>query len=111
MTFEDQWKKAFPGPYEYHPEGTLIADKEGNLILDVRGWGRLTGEGTGGLGLANAEAVQDWFGEWLADLLNYKLPAIKHLPCRGCGKEMEAEQDVVSVLCSLCVNKERESSK
>ena len=75
MTFKDEWRRAFPGPYEYHPEGTLIADSEGNLILDVRGIGRLLGKGIGGLGMGEAKgmAVQDWFGEWLADLLTLEL--------------------------------------
>ena len=78
MTFEDEYKRAFPGPYEYYEEGGLICDKDGNLILDVRGIGRLLGKGVGGLGMDDGKgmAVLDWFGNWLADTLNSRLPPI-----------------------------------
>jgi len=58
---------ATPAPWEYYGYGVLIL--AGNMrIADIRGWGHLTGKGTGGLGLSDDEAiaVQTANGELIA---------------------------------------------
>jgi len=59
-------------PVEYDPMGTCIWDANGSKVLDLRGWGRLTGQGCGGLKMPHDEAaeIQDAFGERLAALIN-----------------------------------------
>ncbi len=65
-------RRAFPGPFEYDDLGTHIADSLGNTVIDMRGWGRLTGTGEGGLEMPEEEAakIQDAFGHFLAETLN-----------------------------------------
>ena len=60
----------FTGPYK-HIHG-LIFDSQDRIILEVRGWGYLTGSGSGGLGLnpESAANLQDSFGAQVAELLN-----------------------------------------
>jgi hypothetical protein len=60
------WK----APFRYEPEGTCIFDADGSKILDVRGWGHLTGRGAWKLPEAQAEAIQDQLGRHLALVLN-----------------------------------------
>jgi hypothetical protein len=59
-------------PFRYEPEGGIIVDRHGSRIIDVRGWGRLTGTGSGGLGMRDTEAekIQDDVGESVAAFLN-----------------------------------------
>ncbi len=63
---------AFKKPFRYEEYGQHILDAENNIVLEVRGWGRLTGKGHGGLGLPPgvAEDTQNRFGERVAELLN-----------------------------------------
>lgn len=63
---------AFKKPFKYDENGQFILDAENTIVLEVRGWGRLTGKGRGGLGLSPDEAVDlyDRFGERVAKLLN-----------------------------------------
>jgi hypothetical protein len=63
---------AFKKPFRYDENGQFIMDAEGTIVLEVRGWGRLTGRGRGGLGLSPnvAEDTQNRFGSRVAELLN-----------------------------------------
>ena len=58
-------------PFRYERFGTQIVDSRDNRIVDVRGWGYLTGKG-GGLGMSEdqAEKIQDRIGEQVAAALN-----------------------------------------
>lgn len=59
-------------PWTYSDMGQKVFGKDGEggdvLIADVRGWGYLTGQGTGALGLSHEEAtaIQDKRGKLLA---------------------------------------------
>lgn len=44
------------GPWEGDDYGGSVYNKAGK-VCDIRGWGRLTGKGTGGLGLSEEEAI------------------------------------------------------
>ena len=59
-------------PVEADPYGLTISDAEGHKILDIRGWGRLTGKGYGGLGLSaeEAENIQKKRAKHIVDLMN-----------------------------------------
>lgn len=59
-------------PFRYESEGTMIVDRKGNRILDVRGWGYLTGSGATALDMSEDRAaeIQDIIGEAVADFLN-----------------------------------------
>lgn len=61
-------------PFRYESEGTMIVDANGARILDVRGWGHLTGQGSHGIHPKNAEDVQDDIGRGVAELLNANWP-------------------------------------
>lgn len=58
-------------PFLYNRGGQWIEDIRGHQILDMRGWGFLTGCG-GGLGMDENEAakIQDTIGEHVAVLMN-----------------------------------------
>ena len=58
----------FPLTRTYHK----ISDTKGTMVIDLRGWGYLTGKGHGALGLDQdtATKVQDRFGDELVTLLN-----------------------------------------
>lgn len=59
-------------PFRYEPEGGVITDQHGSRIIDIRGWGRLTGTGSSGLGMKDdaAAKVQDDIGAAVTDFLN-----------------------------------------
>jgi hypothetical protein len=61
-------------PFRYEPEGTMIVDANGDRILDVRGWGHLTGKGAHGLPDSDAERIQDALGNAVAKILNANWP-------------------------------------
>lgn len=78
--------KGIKGPYEYDRHGTFIwapSEKGGKTpVGEVRGWGYLTGNGSGALGLDSeaAEKIQDATGELLAaswDLLELVMDAVE----------------------------------
>ena len=50
-------------PFKYDDFGQMIFDKDNNLCLDVRAWGLLQYK-------KNGEALQDSFGEAVAEALN-----------------------------------------
>jgi hypothetical protein len=64
----------FAGPFKFaHDKIWMPSAKGGDtFVLDIRGWGYLTGHGSGALGLPNntAMALQDAFGQMVADALN-----------------------------------------
>lgn len=59
-------------PFKYEPGGQYIADAKGNMVLDVRGWGQLTGKGSEALGMNEdaAAKLQDELGERVTVLMN-----------------------------------------
>lgn len=59
-------------PFSYDPEGTRIIDSRDHLVLDVRGWGFLTGKGSEALAMNEEGAcvIQDNIGEHVTKLLN-----------------------------------------
>jgi hypothetical protein len=65
------WHPFIP-PFSYDDQAQFIQDAENRLLLDIRGWGFLTGQGSGGLGLNDvaALAVQDEIGRRITALLN-----------------------------------------
>ena len=67
----DVWKP----PFRYDKRGSWITDANGVRVLDLRGWGYLTGRG-GALGLDYdvASAIQDQLGVWLASVLCEQWP-------------------------------------
>jgi hypothetical protein len=66
----------FKAPFRYDRDGAMIFDAIGTLSLDIRGWGRLAGKGSGGLGLDEYEAqkIQDEFGESVVRAMNAAWP-------------------------------------
>lgn len=70
-TIRERAEKATPGPYELDAYGLMInaPSKKGGVwrIADIRGWGYLTGKGSGALGLdaVTAEGIQRATGEFL----------------------------------------------
>lgn len=59
-------------PFYYDDLGTRIVDAKERIILDVRGWGFLTGKGQEALGMTEnkAEDIQNAIGEHVTRLLN-----------------------------------------
>jgi len=64
----------FNPPFHYEEIGGCVMDSENRIVLEVRGWGYLTGRC--GLNLSDKVAcgVQDRFGRHLAELLNQDHP-------------------------------------
>ena len=62
------WK----APFKYNSAGQWIEDTNGERMLDMRGWGFLTGKGSAALGLDETEAarLQDEAGRKVAELMN-----------------------------------------
>lgn len=59
-------------PFSYNMDGQWIEDSKGNRMLDMRGWGYLTGKGSEALGMDEDDAakIQDAIGQRTAELLN-----------------------------------------
>lgn len=64
------WREVYTPPFKYWDEGMSILDSNELHVIDIRGWGHLTGRG--GLNLPHEEAmkIQDAFGKKVAQLLN-----------------------------------------
>lgn len=60
----------FKPPFKYGSEGQAIYDTDGNMALQVRGWGHLTGTGAHAFPYEEAAKLQDEFGQWVADAMN-----------------------------------------
>lgn len=71
-------KSYWTPPFSYVPEGTMIIDANGARIIDVRGWGHLTGKGSHGITETLAGEIQDEIGKDLATLLNANWPGAWH---------------------------------
>ncbi len=52
-------------PFKYDPNGQMIFDGKGNLVVDVRGWGRIEK-------MDNGMELHDTVGEIIAEALNEK---------------------------------------
>lgn len=57
-------------PFVYNRDGQWIEDSKGNRVLDLRGWGFLTGKGSLGLDENIAAGIQDALGVHVAGLLS-----------------------------------------
>jgi hypothetical protein len=59
-------------PFRYNACGQWIEDSKGQRLLDMRGWGYLTGNGSEALGMEeNAAAeIQDRIGRGVTDMMN-----------------------------------------
>lgn len=67
--FEDmltKYKTLYKAPFRYDKSGTTVWDAENNMVLNIRGWGRISStiqdESLAG-------AIQDSFGHKVAELL------------------------------------------
>lgn len=62
----------FETPFRFEPLGPAVFDHFGHRVLDLRGWGFLTGKGTGAKGLPEETAanIQNGIGSRLAALMN-----------------------------------------
>jgi hypothetical protein len=60
----------FKPPFKYDANGIFILDSDGNCILDIRGWGFLTGANGMDYGSEQAAIIQDRIGERVAQLMN-----------------------------------------
>lgn len=69
-------------PFSYSSAGTQIYDTRGNRMVDMRGWGFLTGKGSGALGMPQdkAEVLQDKLGEQVALAINSYQPVPATIP-------------------------------
>lgn len=58
-------------PFRYNMDGQWIEDSNGQRMLDLRGWGFLTGKGSEALGMDEdaAAKIQDDIGKHVAELL------------------------------------------
>lgn len=57
-------------PFRYNVEGQWIEDTQGQRLLDVRGWGFLTGKGACNLDEDDAAKIQDAIGVHVTELMN-----------------------------------------
>lgn len=66
------WKSFFPPPYKHYMGAIWVQNDGEHKMLDVRGWGHLTGRGQKRFisDDATAEKVQDEMGNWAANALN-----------------------------------------
>ena len=60
----------FKPPFKYDGMGQCVFDNDGQLILDMRGWGFLTGTGGLGYDAEKAASIQDKIGERITQIMN-----------------------------------------
>ena len=60
----------FKPPFKYDADGQCIFDSAGNMIVDVRGWGFLTGKGAKAYKQEKAMKIQDGIGRRIAQIMN-----------------------------------------
>ncbi len=60
----------FKPPFRYCNVGNCIYDNNNELIVDIRGWGYLTGKGSLGYTAQLAVSVQDKIGERIARFMS-----------------------------------------
>jgi hypothetical protein len=65
-------------PFRYNMDGQWIEDSKGHRMLDMRGWGYLTGKGSEALGMDvdAAAKIQDNIGKRTVELLNADVKAL-----------------------------------
>lgn len=87
-------------PFSYDPHGTRIVDSKDRLILDVRGWGFLTGKGCEALGIHEAKAcsIQDALGGHVVALLNASSVGAGGSSTAPPGASTEWKQTAISLL-------------
>ena len=67
MTIQDKINQAFTFPIKYYHGSGYFLDQNNQMIAQVRGWGHLENE----FG-AEADQVQDYLGEMIAQAFNEK---------------------------------------
>lgn len=67
---ELHWLDVYRRPFVYHEAGQWILDSDHNVVLDIRGWGFLTGCGGLWMSPEKASVVQDSIGKHVTELLN-----------------------------------------
>lgn len=70
----DKAKIYFEPPFRYSCGAIWGSGDGAEKLLDVRGWGHLTGGGAHGLPEAKAAEIQDEIGEHIAKLLTANWP-------------------------------------
>ena len=60
----------FKKPFVYDDYGYSIMDAIGNKVIDIRGWGYLTGKGALGYSSDKAKEIQDNIGRHIAQMMN-----------------------------------------
>lgn len=60
----------FKPPFKYDDMGSCLLDSNDNKILDVRGWGFLTGRGALALDDETAISIQNGIGQNVTNLMN-----------------------------------------
>lgn len=70
-------------PFRYSMDGPWIEDSKGQRMLDMRGWGYLTGKGSEALSMDedSAAKIQDNIGRRTAELLNADVKAHNNALC------------------------------
>ena len=63
----------FKPPFKYDPDDQCIFDSAGNMIVDMRGWGFLTGKGAMAYDSEKAMKIQDKIGERITHIINKDL--------------------------------------
>ena len=69
----------FVPQFKYNRDGQWIEDATGNRLLDLRGWGFLTGQGSAALNMSEDEAaqIQDRIGEHVTGLMNRNADTVR----------------------------------
>jgi hypothetical protein len=65
----NQTYEPFKPPFRYRPDFADICDARSQKMLDIRGWGHLTGAGALNMGSEEAAAIQNGIGERVAKLV------------------------------------------
>ena len=67
-------RRYWAAPFRYDAEGQFIWDANGERVVDLRGWGHLTGKGSHALAETTALKIVDDLGEGVAKVLNTSWP-------------------------------------
>ena len=87
------WK----APFRLDPEGLTIWDANHERVLDVRGWGYLTGKGSLGLPDTEAEKIMEDLGQSVVRILNAQWPNIE--VSHACLASPSLSPDIVALTC------------
>lgn len=110
MNKKEALKEYIEGSYIYDPMGSIVyasLPKEGiTLVCNIRGWGFLTGEGSGACHIVDTEAVK------IMDKVGYKIAAVNDMynalkyKCNKCMNNMKNEQiseNDIESKCKVCL--------